>query len=242
MIWTPMQSMNAAVGNGAAGAAGATGSNGASSTSGTNAAGSSGGLSGLTMNDFLTLMTAQLQNQDPLNPTDSNEFLNQLSELSTVQGISQLNGSMSSLSNAMLSSQALGSAALVGRNVLAPASSATLESGAGLAGAVQVPSGATAVTLAITNAAGQIVQQQALPASAGLANFSWNGQLANGATAPAGVYTVNAVGEVGGTSQALSTSLLGTVSSVTLDPGGTDVTLNTAQLGAVALGSVQQID
>src|SRR5471030_813101 len=82
------------------------------------------GVGGLTMNDFLTLMTAQLKNQDPLNPTDSNQFLSQLSELSTVEGISQLNTSMSTLSNSMLSSQALTSAALVGKGILAPASSA----------------------------------------------------------------------------------------------------------------------
>ena len=77
------------------------------------------------MNDFLTLMTAQLQNQDPLNPTDSNQFLSQLSELSTVEGITQLNTSMTTLSDSMLSSQALTSASLVGQSVLTPATSAT---------------------------------------------------------------------------------------------------------------------
>src|SRR6185437_9860513 len=119
---TPVNSVtNGSTGSGTSGAPGSPGGN---------------GLGGLTMNDFLTLMTAQLKNQDPLNPTDSNQFLNQLSELSTVQGIAQLNGSMNSLSNAMLSSQALGSAALVGRGVLAPASTATLAGGAGLAVAV----------------------------------------------------------------------------------------------------------
>ncbi len=96
-------------------ASGASGSSGSSAT---------GGVGGLTMNDFLTLMTAQLQNQDPLNPTDSNQFLSQLSELSTVEGISQLNTSMTTLSNSMLSSQALTSASLVGQGILAPASSA----------------------------------------------------------------------------------------------------------------------
>src|SRR5579871_3725414 len=94
----------------------------ASSTSGSSA----NGLGGLTMNDFLTLMTAQLKHQDPLNPTDSNQFLNQISELSTVEGISQLNTSLSSLSGSLLSTQAVNSAALVGQTILAPATSATL--------------------------------------------------------------------------------------------------------------------
>src|SRR5579863_9159930 len=114
----------------------ASGTAGASTSSGSAA----NGLGGLTMNDFLTLMTAQLKNQDPLNPTDSNQFLNQLSELSTVEGISQLNTSLSSLSGSLLSTQAVNSAALVGQTILAPATSATLASGGSLSGAVQVPS------------------------------------------------------------------------------------------------------
>src|SRR5450755_697662 len=115
-----------------------------SATSGTSAAtgaaaSGSASIGGLTMNDFLTLMTAQLQNQDPLNPTDSNQYLSQLSELSTVEGISQLNTSMTTLSDSMLSSQAFASAALVGQGILAPASSASYTSGQSLSGAVQVP-------------------------------------------------------------------------------------------------------
>jgi flagellar basal-body rod modification protein FlgD len=220
------------------------GSDGSSGTSGSNSSGSaaSGAVGGLTMNDFLTLMTAQLQNQDPLNPTDSNEFLSQLSELSTVEGISQLNTSMSTLSNSMLSSQALTSAALVGQGILAPASSATYASGQSLSGAVQVPTGATSVAVTITNSAGVVVDQQAVPSTSGLQNFSWNGTMNNGQQAPSGTYSVAANAIVGGASQTATTFLNGTVSSVTLGASGASPTLNTEQLGPVALSDVQQID
>jgi flagellar basal-body rod modification protein FlgD len=207
-------------------------SNSSSAASGGNA---SSGVGGLTMNDFLTLMTAQLQNQDPLNPTDSNQFLSQLSELSTVEGITQLNTSMTTLSDSMLSSQALTS-------VLTPATSATYASGQTLSGAVQVPTGATGVTLTITNAAGAIVNQIAVPAGSGLQNFSWNGSATNGQPAPSGTYNVAAVAEVGGTTEAASTLINGTVSSVTLGAAGASPTLNTPQLGPVALSAVTQID
>jgi flagellar basal-body rod modification protein FlgD len=213
-----------------------------SGTSSTSGSSSSSALGGLTMNDFLTLMTAQLQNQDPLDPTDSNEFLDQLSELSTVEGISQLNTSMGTLSNSMLASQAVNSAALVGQTILAPASSAELASGSSISGAVQVPSGASGVTLSITNSAGVTVAQVAMPTSAGMQNFSWNGQTSSGGTAPPGVYTVSASAVVGSTSEAATTYLNGTVSSVTLDPTTSSVMLNTPQLGSVALSNVQQID
>jgi flagellar basal-body rod modification protein FlgD len=224
------------------------GSSSSSGTSGSNSSGSAasssstGAVGGLTMNDFLTLMTAQLQNQDPLNPTDSNEFLSQLSELSTVEGISQLNTSMTTLSDSMLSSQALTSAALVGQGILAPASSATYASGQSLSGAVQVPTGATSAAVTITNSAGVVVDQQTVPATAGLQNFSWNGTMNNGQQAPSGTYSVAANAVVGGASQTASTYLNGTVSSVTLGASGASPTLNTEQLGPVALSDVQQID
>lgn len=215
---------------------------GGQTPSGTSGTPSSNGLGGLTMNDFLTLMTAQLQHQDPLNPTDSNQFLSQLSELSTVEGISQLNTSMGTLSNSMLASQAVNSAALVGQTILAPASAGELSTGASLSGAVQVPSGAKSVTLSITNSSGVTVAQVAMPTGAGMQGFSWNGQTANGGTAPPGAYSVSATAVVGNTTEAATTYLNGTVSSVTLDPSGSDVLLNTPQLGSVALSNVQQID
>jgi flagellar basal-body rod modification protein FlgD len=222
------------------GTTGTTGSSSGSAASGSSSAAS--GVGGLTMNDFLTLMTAQLQNQDPLNPTDSNEFLSQLSELSTVEGISQLNTSMTTLSNSMLSSQALTSAALVGQGILAPASSATYTGGQTLSGAVQVPTGATSVALTITNAAGAVVDQQTVSATAGLQNFSWSGNTSDGQPAPSGTYGVTANAIVGGASQTAATYINGTVSSVTLGTAGASPTLNTPQLGPVALSAVQQID
>jgi flagellar basal-body rod modification protein FlgD len=203
---------------------------------------SANGLSGLSMSDFLTLMTAQLKNQDPLNPTDSNQFLSQLSALSTVEGISQLNGTLSSLSTSMLSSQALTSAALVGHNILAPASSASYVSGSSLSGAVQLPSGANAAIVTISDQSGAVVKQMIASGSSGLANFSWDGTTTGGTAAPSGTYNVAATALVGGQSTSASTLLAGTVSSVTLAGSNGGVALNTPQLGAIALGSVQQID
>lgn len=218
--------------------AGSTGSANSSSSSSS----SSAGIGGLTMNDFLTLMTAQLQNQDPLNPTDSNQFLSQLSELSTVEGISQLNTSMTSLSNSMMSSQALTSASLVGQGVLAQASSAYYTAGTPVTGAVQVPSGASNVVVSVTNSAGVLVDQLNVPASAGMQTFSWNGADSNGQATPSGTYAISAAAEVGGANQAATTYINGTVTSVTLGASGASPTLNTTQLGAVPLSSVQQID
>ena len=198
-------------------------------------------IQGLSTNDFLTLMTAQLKNQDPLNPTDSNQFLSQLAQLSTVTGISSMNQSMSSLSGAMLSSQALSSVSLVGHAVQVVGNAANYSPGRSLNGAVQVPGGASDVMLTITDAAGVVVRHLPVAAGAGLQPFSWDGATDAGSSAPSGVYGVTATAVVGGKNQGAATLLNGTVSSVSLDASGTGVTVNTPELGAIALSNVKQI-
>src|ERR1700719_5027914 len=114
-------------GTGGAGSAGSTGSTtGASSTS-------------LGGTDFLTLMLAQLKNQDPTSPVDSNTFLAQLASLSEVQGITQLNTSFSALSTSLSSSQALQASSLLGHQALVSSTTANLAANGTVTGAVNVP-------------------------------------------------------------------------------------------------------
>src|ERR1700684_3826156 len=153
---------------------------GTGSTSANNAA--AGTLGGT---DFLTLMLAQLQNQDPTSPVDSNTFLTQLAQLSEVQGINSLNTSFSGLSSSLTSNQALQASSLLGHQALVNSSTATLAAGATVSGAVNVPQTTSQVTLSITNSSGALVSQINLGAQApGLANFSWNGTTGSGAQAP----------------------------------------------------------
>ena len=80
-----------------------------------------------------------------------------------------------------------------------------------------------------------------MPAGAGLQSFSWDGATDAGSPAPSGVYGVTATAVVGGKNQGAVTLLNGTVSSVSLDASGTGVTVNTPELGAIALSNVKQI-
>lgn len=223
-----------------------TGATGTSTgTGGSTGTGSSSGVAGVTLGgtDFLTLMLAQLQNQDPTSPVDSNEFLSQLASLSEVQGINQLNTSFTALSSSLVSSQALQASSLLGHQALVASSTASLSAAGGtVSGAVSVPQTSSQVVLNITNSAGVLVQSINLGAqSAGLANFTWNGQTANGGAAPAGNYNLSAQvsGVSGGT--AITTLVSGTVDSVTMGSGSAGLTLNIAGLGSVPFSSVQQI-
>ncbi len=188
-------------------------------------------------------MLAQLQNQDPTSPVDSNTFLTQLAQLSEVQGITSLNTSFSALSSSLTSNQALQASSLLGHQALVNSSTATIAAGATVTGAVNVPQTTSQVTLSITDSSGALVSQINLGAqSAGLANFSWNGTTGNGSQAPAGTYTLTAQyagATSGGT--AATTLVNGTVESVSMGAGSTGLTLNVAGVGSVPFSSVQQI-
>jgi flagellar basal-body rod modification protein FlgD len=79
-------------------------------------------------NRFLTLLIAQMKNQDPSNPMDNSQLTTQMAQLSTVTGISQLNNSLSTLMSNLNSSQALSTANMIGHSVLAPGNSIQLTS------------------------------------------------------------------------------------------------------------------
>ncbi|MGA2187401.1 MAG: flagellar hook capping FlgD N-terminal domain-containing protein [Steroidobacteraceae bacterium] len=228
--------------------AAASSTNGTSGTSGTtpsSTTSSAAGTGGVTLGgtDFLTLMLAQLQNQDPTSPIDSNAFLSQLAELSEVQGITQLNTSFSNLSSSLVSSQALQASSLLGHQALVSSSTANMATaGSAITGAVQVPQTSSDVMLNITNSSGALVQSIDLGAqSTGLANFSWNGTTSSGTAAPAGTYNLSATvnGVAAGT--AVGTYVNGTVESVTMGAGTSGLTLNVAGLGSVPFSSVTQI-
>src|ERR1700731_2949813 len=106
-------------GTGSTGSAGSTGSTGSTPANGVTLGGT----------DFLTLMLAQLKNQDPTSPVDSNTFLNQLASLSEVQGITQLNTSFSGLSSSLVSTQALQASTLLGHQALVASTTAALPAG-----------------------------------------------------------------------------------------------------------------
>jgi flagellar basal-body rod modification protein FlgD len=193
--------------------------------------------------DFLTLMLAQLKNQDPTSPVDSNTFLTQLAQLSQVQGITQLNTSFGALSSSMSSSQALQASSLLGHQALVNSTTANLAANGTVTGAVNVPQNTSQVLLTVKDASGVLVRQINLGAqSTGLASFAWDGKEGDGSQAPAGTYTLSAQyagATSGGT--AATTLVNGTVESVSMGAGSTGLTLNVSGLGSVPFSSVQQI-
>ena len=215
---------------------------GASANSATNQANAVGSALNISPADFLQLITTQLQDQNPLQPTDPTQFLGQLEQMSEVSSMQSMQSSLTGLQTTLQSSQMANGAAMIGQTVLAPSTTATLDSSGGtVTGAVSVPSGATSVTISVTNSGGALVNTfQVAPSSSGLTNFTWNGTNTNGAAMPAGQYKITATASNGATSAALTPLIAAKVQSVTVDSSTSALDVTTEN-GTVPLSSVVSI-
>ena len=192
--------------------------------------------------EFLKLMTTQLNNQDPLKPMEGGEFFSQIAQFSSVAGIQELQKSFSQVASAMLSNQALQSSAMVGRTVLIPASEGELKEGGNIQGSIDLPSSTSELAVGIYDTAGQLVRQMNMgPQTGGSVGFNWDGVMDNGKTAPAGRYQIKAITQVDGNPFAAETFVTAKVDSVIMGKLGQDVTLNLGAMGQLGLSDVKQI-
>jgi flagellar basal-body rod modification protein FlgD len=194
----------------------------------------------LGIDEFLTLMTTQLKNQDPLKPLDGTAFIAQLAQFGTVSGIQQMQSSMEMLAASLRSTQALNGASLVGRDVMVQADYIEHTEGGTVAGEIEVPDGVTSLELRITDAnSGEVVRTVMLPIDNGVAKFEWDGMNDRGVNVPSGGYEIEAIARVGQVSGSLPILMTGRVSSVSIDNSG--LTLNTGTLGPIAMADVRRV-
>jgi flagellar basal-body rod modification protein FlgD len=195
----------------------------------------------LNQSDFLKLMTTQLNNQDPTQPSDSSQMLAQMAQLSTVSGIQAMQSSLQQLVNTMMASQTTQAAGLVGHQVIAAGSSATLTPN-GMGGAIELTQDTQKLTVGIYDSSGQLVKQVNMgPQSKGTVPFSWSGITDNGDTAPNGVYQIRASAQVNGANQAMSTYVASTVDSVNVDAVTQNLSLNMSSGDSIKISDIKQL-
>ena len=191
--------------------------------------------------DFLKLMTTQLQNQDPFAPMENGEFLGQIAQFSAVTGIQDLQASFEKLSQSLVSNQALQASGLVGRSVLAPTGIAALGQDGGVKGVVEVPASSNDVRVTIHAASGETIRSLALGSQpSGNAQFQWDGLKDDGTRALPGSYFVAASGQFEGRQVGLDTLLASEVESVTLGGDG-GLLLDLRGVGPIDFKNVRQI-
>lgn len=203
------------------------------------------GKSDLSQADFLRLMTEQLKNQDPLKPLSNAEFVSQMAQMSTAQGVGDLRGSLDGMAEAMNSDQALRGASLIGRNALIETNRLALAADPNVPGAFTAEGVAAApssglVTIEITTANGALVRRLQVQAQgAGDVAFRWDGVNEQGQAMPADTYRMRAVFGEGRNAQAAGTGAMAPIESVTLDPQG--LMLNLRGLGTAPLSAIRRL-
>lgn len=201
---------------------------------------------------FLELMITQMNNQDPLSPQDNTEFVAQLAQFSSVEGLERLNKNFTDFSSTFMSNQALQASSLVGRSVTVTTDTARLNPNDIIAGSVELPAATSDLSIAVYNKSGGLVAK--IPVGnvpKGETVFRWdgenmevNGQLLDwqaDTLAPAGEYRFEAFATQDGKQEQLETSLSANVNSVTLGTDGA-LTLNLAGVGPVNIADVKQFN
>ena len=191
--------------------------------------------------DFIKLMTAQLQAQDPTNPVDNSQFVSQMAQFSQLSATQQLDTDLQSLASsvgsAMQTSQVLSSSNLVNRQVLVPSGTMSFDGSDSVKGAVNVTA-SSSVTVQVLDGSGNVVRTMALGAqNAGLSQFSWDGKDDSGNAVAAGNYTLKATAG----SSSLDTYVAGTVTGVGYGGDSLGTYLQVAGVGGVSLSQVAQI-
>ncbi|KNX76721.1 flagellar basal body rod modification protein FlgD [Pseudomonas sp. 250J] len=190
---------------------------------------------------FLKLLVTQMQHQNPLDPQDNGQFIAQLAQFSSLEGIQTLNSSVNSIISGMGSSQALQASSLVGRSVIVQNDKALFDPKESLNGQVVVPQNITDGKVTIKDKDGNVVKTIQLgEQKKGNADFIWDGTNDKGEKVEAGTYTFTATTTVDGKSQEMYTMLPAKVTSVSFQNGG-EMMLNLAGIGKLGISKVQTI-
>jgi flagellar basal-body rod modification protein FlgD len=185
--------------------------------------GSSGSLSSTTgatlagnFQTFLTLLTTQLQNQDPMSPLDTNQFTQQLVQFASVEQQLKTNDQLTSLVTLQQTAQSTQALTFVGKTAVVDGSTTQLTNSSATWD-LNVPSNAN-VSISITSSTGQTVFSGNYNVQAGSnQTFAWDGKGNDGTQWPDGKYTMTATGaDTAGNTVAVATQIQGVVNSVDL--------------------------
>jgi flagellar basal-body rod modification protein FlgD len=186
------------------------------SSSGSSTSSSAGSTIAGNFQTFLTLLTTQLQNQNPLDPLDTNQFTQQLVQFAGVEQQLKTNDQLASLVSLQQTSQATQALGFVGKTAVVDGSTASL-SNAQATWDLGVPANCD-LTVTITSSSGQTVFTGNYSATAGSNQpFAWNGKGSDGTQWPDGQYKLTTTAtDSSGNPVAITTQVQGLVSSVDL--------------------------
>ena len=169
--------------------------------------------------EFLTLFTAQLKNQNPLEPVKNEAFVAQLAQFSQLEALTNMQGSLDKFVTSMSGERMLNSASLIGKKVAVTDTPSQLNAGGSISGSIDLPVGASGVQINVVDSQGRLVKEMiAGPQTPGTMPIAWDGKDAANNPAPAGLYRLSATAVVNGQTSKVPVSTLSTVRAISSNP------------------------
>lgn len=182
--------------------------------------------------DFLRLLVAQMENQDPSKPMDNFEFLSQIAQFGMVDGIQNLQTSFQGVSDSFRQGQIVQATGLLGRQIPTDSGDVYLASGGTVSGEIELPARAQNVILEVRDSGGKLIHDSQFSGElSGNVNFGWNGTNSNGEVVAPGTYRITARGQINGEAQSFVVSTMNTVDSITVAAdGGVQLSLTNGEV------------
>lgn len=182
---------------------------------------------GKTFDQFLTLLTTQLKNQDPLSPTDSSQFTSQLVQFSQVEQAISTNTKLDSLIAANQSNQLLQASSFVGKTVEVTGNTLNFDGTNPAQFGYTVNGTFASASITVLNSNGQVVRTAPITLQTGHNTLSWDGTDAAGHKVAAGTYTLglNAL-DASGKPVSVTTTTIGKVTDVEMQNNQTMITVD----------------
>jgi flagellar basal-body rod modification protein FlgD len=211
-----------------------------SSSSSSSVSSTTGGTLAGNFQTFLTLLTTQLQNQDPLSPLDTNQFTQQLVQFASVEQQLKTNSQLTTLVSLQQTAQSTQALGFVGKTAVVDGSTAALTN-ASATWDLSVPTNSN-MTISITNSTGQTVYSGNYSVSAGSnLPFAWDGKGNDGTQWPDGSYKLTATAaDSVGNPVAVSTQIQGVVNSVDLTQSPPLLSINCQNYTVSQIKSIAQ--
>jgi len=190
------------------------------------------------LNTFLTLLTTQLQNQDPTSPLDTNQMTNQLVQFASVEQQIAMNQNLTSMISLQQSAQLTAAAPLIGRRIEVTSDQVALQNGSA---EIRLPAAGTARTaeIAVLDANGRTLRTQTVTLGSNATGWTWDGRNSAGATQADGAFRVQVTGrDVNGAAVALPHTVRGTLTGAQRSDGGLTLSMGALSLGFDSLRSI----
>jgi flagellar basal-body rod modification protein FlgD len=188
---------------------------------------------------FLTMLVAQLQNQDPLNPMEGSDFSAQLAQFSSLEQLINLNKSLDTMAKAFENSNNSDGTEFIGKEVTGNADSMEVVSGEVSAGYYTLDETAD-VMVTVYNSDGNAVRTL-FPGQkeAGTHSVSWDGTDNGGDPVADGTYTYQVMANTGYGFMEVSTAVSGTVQGVYYNNGKTYLNVDGVLISPASLIQVR---